>query len=126
MTIPDPLSRLVITLDAQIPLDRMVLKQLQSLSGRSRQAWLRSLVVGGFLAECRACQTVRESRAERPSTDLDARSSMPRAAPYAWPSTPRFTGNEKAQAPVRRSEGDDPTTAQSDPKPFAYLRRVIG
>lgn len=126
MTVPDPPSRLVITLDMQIPLERMVLKQLQSLSGRSRQTWLRSLLVGGFLAECRACQTVRESRAERPSTDVDARSAIPRSAPYAWPSTPRFTGNEKAQAPVPGSEGDDPTTAPSDHKPFGYLRRVIG
>lgn len=126
MTPPDSVSRFVMTLDAQLPLERMLLARLQSLSGRSKQTWLRSLLTAGFLAECRVCQTPRESAPTGAPSDVSAQAPVPRSAPYTWPSARRFTGNVKAEEPSRKTRTDDTSTVRSGDKPFAYLRQVIG
>lgn len=126
MTSPDSVSRFVVTLDAQLPLERMLLARLQTLSGRSKQQWLRSLLIAGFLAEYRVCQTPRESAPTVAPSDVSASAPVPRSAPYTWPSAPRFTGNVHAEEPNNKPANEDTSTARSRDKPFAYLRQVIG
>lgn len=126
MTPPDPVSRFAITLDVRLPLERMLLARLQSLSGRAKQNWLRSLLIAGLLAECRACQTSRESAPTGAPSDVSARAPVPRSTPCTWATAPRFTGNVNAEQSSTKFGNDDRTAARSADKPFAYLRHVIG
>ena len=116
MTGTETPARIAFTLDAQIPLERVILERFRGLTRRSQQIWIRALVDEGFLLELRAMYLVRDGASE------GSRKTSPRSAPYGL--TPRFTGNEepKANAPLAATM---PTTSPND-KPFAALRRVIG
>ena len=116
MTGTETPARIAFTLDAQIPLERVILERLRGLNRRSQQTWIRALIVEGFLLESRAVQNLRDG-----PSDV-SRATAPRSAPFRL--TPRFTGNAapNANAPLAATM---PTTSPND-KPFAALRRVIG
>lgn len=126
MPVADRATRISLPLRSEIPIERLILERLQSLTQRTRQQWLRSLVVEGFLLECRMLHnTAGRWSGGSPVPTLGHR-PMPPSAPYALQAAPRSTGNPK---PSTLGPTADPTVAATPPsnaKPFAYLRRVIG
>lgn len=119
-----PASQITVTFDGHIPLERLVLNRVQTLTGRSRQSWLRSLLIQGFLLECRILKIDRESRLEVAPARAEAR-PVPPSAPYTLTASSRFTGNTDPEILARANVEEIATTA-TDGKLFAHLRRVIG
>lgn len=116
MSVTERPVRVTFVLDAQIPLERLILERLGGLNRRAQQSWLRGLVVEGFLLESRAVHIMRES-------PLDvSRAKSPRSAPYRL--SPRFMGNAKSEPNLAPAAAM--STRSPDDKPFAALRRVIG
>ena len=115
-------SRFTVTLDPNVPLERLLLQRLQSLTRSSRHAWLRSLMVEGFLRECRVLECVRTSRPNL----IPACTERPPSAPYTLAASPRFTGTSTSVGQPIEPLIELPAMAQADGKPFAHLRRVIG
>ena len=120
-----PASQITVTLDGHIPLERLVLNRVQTLTGRSRQSWLRSLLIQGFLLECRILKIDRESRLEVAPARAEAR-PVPPSAPYTLTVSSRFTGNTDPVKPAHKPNVEEIATTRTDGKPFAHLRRVIG
>ena len=121
-----PTPRLSVTLDVNIPLERLVLTRLQTLTGRARQSWLRSLLIAGFLLECRAIRAAREWRPEVAPPDIEARRSMRPSVLYSLTPAPGFTGNTDATTSLGEPNSAVIASASTSTKPFAHLRRVIG
>ena len=126
MTIAESSSRFTIVLSPSILLERLILDRLQTLTGATRQHWLRSLLVEGFLVECRTLRTVRDQWLPLLSPHGESRRLTPKSAPYAWASTLRFTGNSDPVTPRVVPTVDVTATTLHFDKPFAHLRRVIG
>ena len=126
MASAEPPSRVTVTLDASVPLERLVLTRLHALTTRSRQSWLRSLLIQGFILECRMLQVVREPRPALDPVVTEARRPVPPSAPYRLAASPRFTGNPKPFAAEHKPRPEVIANSQNDVNPFAHLRRVIG
>jgi len=117
-------QRLSLTLDPGVVLERLILRHLSGLQRKRGQAWLRSLLVQGFLVEG---QWLR-------SGGLGDRGSAPPRAP-SIPATSFASWLECAHAPALRVETAPPAPASpsrasaggtAQTKPFAHLRKVIG
>ena len=116
-----PLQRITLRLDPGLVLERMILSRL---SGRKRargHAWLRSLLVQGFLAEGQWLRREGDRGGERAVRE---RSGIPPTDFACWLEGSKRS-SERAPAPVTRVQAT-PATQPAGAKPFAYLRKVIG
>ena len=52
MISPDRLSRIQVSLDGSVPLERLILKRLGALPVRARQTWIRSLLTQAVFLMC--------------------------------------------------------------------------
>jgi hypothetical protein len=117
-------KRLSITLDPGLVLERLILRRLADLQRKREQDWIRSLLVQGFLAEGR---WLRAGEPDGSQSRVPHGPAVP-ATPFSqWLQGARDNSSSD-QEPTPRS-ADVPTTpprSNSNTKPFAHLRKVIG
>jgi hypothetical protein len=115
-------QRLCLQLDPRMAFEALILWRLERVPKGRRQEWLRGLLVQGFLDECR----VRR--------EVDGEACAPRRATAPRQGT-AFAGwlTERSPAPqpppvMKADRCDPPRSAAVDTneKPFAHLRKVIG
>ena len=112
-------QRLCLQLDPRLAFEALILQRLQRIPTRRRQEWLRGLLVQGFLAECRG---------RREAEDVLPGATMPRqGTSFAGWLTERSPTPQPVPAP-KPDPGDPPsrTAVDTNDKPFAHLRKVIG
>jgi hypothetical protein len=112
-------QRLGLQLDPRMAFEALILQRLARIPTGRRQAWLRGLLVQGFLAECRLR---REAEGEACAPQ---RATAPRqgTAFAGW-----LTGHATVPPAVKADGRDPPSSAAvvTNDKPFAHLRKVIG
>ncbi len=126
MAIPDAAARFTLVLQANVPLDRLLVGRLQAMSESVRRQWLRSLLIEGFLLECRMLQ-LAQGRSHAPvSAPSERHRLVPTSAPFTLQAQP--CSPEIRTSPGSPAETRDPTVPppSGNDKPLAYLRRVIG
>jgi hypothetical protein len=112
-------ERLCLQLDPHMAFEALILQRLQRIPTRRRQEWLRGLLVQGFLAECRG---------RREADDAPLGAPMPRqGTSFAGWLSERSPTPQPVPAP-KADPGDPPgrTAVDTNDKPFAHLRKVIG
>ena len=115
--------RLTVVLNASLPLERLLLEKIYSLNKTTQQHWLRSLLVEGWLIECRmlqlACGPAQSAAPTRSRFVLKRSSTMLRGSLGS-------TGNNLSAslAPVTQAETN--IAPLNCDKPLAYLKRVLG
>ena len=119
-------SRFTVSFNPILPLERVILDRLQPMTTPTRQQWLRSLLIEGFLLECRTLPMGHTPLPASVSAPTFARRPAPPPAPYVFPSTPRSTGNQKQAMFAVDTQADANASRPSLDKPLAHLRRVIG
>ena len=119
-----PPSRLSITLDPGLVLERLILARLADLQRKRGQDWLRSLLVQGFLAEGRWLRIGEPGGCQSP---VPRGPAVP-ATPFSrWLEGPRETdGIDHESQPGSEAAPATPPSANGGAKPFAHLRKVIG
>ncbi|CAN0469540.1 unnamed protein product [Phaeothamnion confervicola] len=115
--------RLTVVLNASLPLERLLLEKIYSLSKATQQQWLRSLLVEGWLIECRMLQLTCGSSQGAASTGsrfaLKTSSTMHR-------DNHGSTGNNFSASLVPVAQAEETIAPLNRDKPLAYLKRVLG
>ena len=110
--------RLTVVLNASLPLERLLLEKIYSLSKATQQQWLRSLLVEGWLIECRmlqlACSSAQSAAPAMSRFVLKNSSLMHRDNHGSTGNNLPAVQAETKIAPLNRD------------KPLAYLKRVLG
>jgi hypothetical protein len=102
--------------------EALILQRLQRIPEKRRQEWLRRLLVQGFLGECR----------ERREADGEAfhrqavKTPRPNTAFSDWLAERAPTSGARPAATMEPRDPPKPVTADTQDKPFAHLRKVIG
>ncbi len=111
-------QRLCLELDPRMPFEALLLQRLQRIPTGRRQAWLRGLLVQGFLDECRLRREVEDGA---PGT------TTRQGTAFASWLTERAPASQPPPA-AKADRCDPPSAAAADArcKPFAHLRKVIG
>lgn len=117
----DPIKRsFSVTLTSATPLEVVLIRHLDALPRSEQARRLLALAAQGYLIECRL---LRICDAQPKRVSVGGPNVMPGfqlgAARALNVDTPRSTGN-------LRSEPATVSVASSDPKPFAFLRSVMG
>ncbi len=105
-----------------MPFEALLLQRLARIPTGRRQAWLRGLLVQGFLDECRLRREVDGEGNVAPRATKSGQSTL-----FAsW-----LAERSPAQAPPSVAKVDpvdrpDPISVATKNKPFAHLRKVIG
>lgn len=110
-------QRISVVLDAGLVLERLILKRLSGLKRPRGQAWLRSLLVQGFLTEGRWLRSEVGAAATL--------SAMPPTTFARWLGGPK-RAPKRAPEPVPARQPQTDSGAKQGMKPFAHLRKVIG
>jgi len=119
-----PPSRLSITLDPGLVLERLILARLADLQRKRGQDWLRSLLVQGFLAEGRWLRVGEPGGCQCP---VPRGPAVPATAFSRWLEGSRETdGIDHERQPRSEAALTMPPSANGSAKPFAHLRKVIG
>ena len=104
--------------------EALILQRLQRIPTGRRQAWLRGLLVQGFLEECRLR---READGE---ACAPRRTTAPRQGKaFAGWLTERSPAPPPQSPPAVKADLCDPprpAAVDTNDKPFAHLRKVIG
>lgn len=115
-------ERLCVQLDTRMAFEALLLQRLERIPTGRRQSWLRGLLVQGFLDECRLR---REAEAEA--------CVLPRATPPRQGTAFASWLTERSPAPqpppavtAARCDPPRPRAVDTNDKPFARLRKVIG
>ena len=112
-------QRLCLQLDPRMAFEALILQRLQRIPTGRRQEWLRGLLVQGFLDECRGR---REMHGVPPVA-----TTLRQGTAFASWLTGRPPIPQPAAAPnVDPGDPPRPAAAESNDKPFAHLRKVIG
>ena len=106
--------RLNLHLDRRITLEAAILNRLACLPTSRRQAWLRGLLVDGFLAECQALRGVQGAERRNP------------IRPFANGMTRKAQTPDRSPTPEHVAVTATPSNAEPARKPFAGLGKVIG
>ncbi|MEA3275561.1 MAG: hypothetical protein U9Q81_09810 [Pseudomonadota bacterium] len=115
-------QRLCLQLDPRMAFEALILQRLQRIPTGRRQEWLRGLLVQGFLDECRS----------RRGADGEACSLRGATTPRPGPAFASWlTQRAPAVQPPPAVKADPcdpprPAAADTNDKPFAHLRKVIG
>ena len=115
--------RLTVVLNANLPLERLLLEKIYSLNKTTQQHWLRSLLVEGWLIECRMLQLAcgsAQSAAPTGSRFVLKQSSM------MCRDNPGSTGNNLSSSLAPVAQAETKTAPPNRDKPLAYLKRVLG
>ena len=115
--------RLTVVLNASLPLERLLLEKIGSLNKATQQQWLRSLLVEGWLVECRMLQLAccsAQSAASKAARFVLKKSSM------MYRDNHGSTGNNLSASLVPVAQAETKITPLNRDKPLAYLKRVIG
>ena len=115
-------QRLCLQLDLRMAFEALILQRLQRIPTGRRQEWLRGLLVQGFLDECRLR---REAGGE---VCAPPRAATPRqGTAFAGWLTERSPTPQPPPAPnADRCDPPRPAAVDTNDKPFAHLRKVIG
>ena len=111
---------IVLQLELAIPLEALILNQLQRRPANRQAEWLRGLLVQGFLCECRALHWVQVASGSSvaPRAMIDTPAAQPAIALINDPPT---------SAPPALPSIETPDEAKAtEPLAFAALRKVIG
>lgn len=116
-------DRFTVALNASLPLERSLLEKLHSLNKATQQQWLRSLLIEGWLIECRMLHVA--CRSAQAAASMGSRPALNRSSKMHGGSL-GSTGNicSTSLAPVARAE--TMSAPLNRDKPLAYLKRVIG
>lgn len=126
MASPDPTARYTVVLQSNVPLDRLLVERLHALTDSARRQWLRSLLIEGFLLECRMVQLAQGSAHANVSARGEHHRPVPTSAPFTLAVKLCSTGNLTTPAsPLETRDAAVPLSLGTG-KPLAYLRRVIG
>ena len=117
-------KRLTLTLDPGLVIERLILQRLSGLKRKRGQDWLRSLLVQGFLAEGRWLRSDLQGNRR----NVVPRETAVPATPFAgWLGQAQLAKQPEAEAvPAAVIAAVASPIAQTDAKPFAHLRKVIG
>lgn len=120
-------QRIGLRLDRGIVLERLILTHVATLSANRAQAWLRSLLVLGFLAEIRLSHPLdTRAAAHACASSMANRQAIPGSAFATWLAADvRKRAPRIAPATALRRDAPAPAVAAND-KPFAHLRKVVG
>lgn len=112
-------QRISVVLDPALVLERLILKRWSGLQRTRGQAWLRSLLVQGFLTE---------GQWLRNEVGAAATWSAPPPTAFAhWLGAPKRTSQRAPEPlPARPPQADSGARQGAGTKPFAHLRKVIG
>lgn len=126
MAISDLGARYTVVLQSNVPLDRLLVERLQALTESARRQWLRSLLIEGFLLECRLVQLAQGRAHATASARGEHHRPVPTAAPFTLAVKLCSTGNlTSAASPLEARHAAVPPLLGTG-KPLAYLRHVIG
>ena len=115
-------QRLCLQLDPRMAFEALILQRLARIPTGRRQTWLRGLLVQGFLDECRLRREADGEACAPP------RAAIPRQGTvFANWLSERSPTPQPVPAP-KPDPGDPPsrTAVETNDKPFAHLRKVIG
>lgn len=115
--------RLTVVLNASLPLERLLLEKIYSLNQATQHQWLRSLLVEGWMIECRMLQLAcgaAPSAAPTRSRFVLKRSSL------MYRDNPGSTGNKFSASLAPVAQAETKITPLNRDKPLAYLKRVLG
>ena len=118
--------RVTVLLNAAVPLEGLIMARAHTLPGPARQRWLQSLLVEGFLIECRLLSHVPGTGLRTTPHRAEVSRCVPLPAPYAFRSPARFTGNNGNAGPSVAPAAEAGALPPVNGKPFAHLRSVIG
>ena len=115
-------QRLCLQLDPRMAFEALILQRLQRIPTSRRQEWLRGLLVQGFLDECRLRREADGAACAPP------RAATPRqGTAFASWLTERSPTPQPPPAPkADRCDSLRPAAVDTNEKPFAHLRKVIG
>ncbi len=126
MTTTDQSLRVTVHLNAAVPLEGLIMTRLRTLPGPARQRWLQSLLVEGFLIECRLLSHMLGTGQRSMPHRAEVGRCIPLPATYAFRSPARFTGNNGNAGPSVVPAAEAGELPPVNGKPFAHLRGVIG
>ena len=115
--------RLTVVLNASLPLERLLLEKIYSLSKATQQQWLRSLLVEGWLIECRMLQLACSPAQSAASTG--ARFVLKKASTM-YRDSYGSTGNNLSASLAPLEQAEKSIAPLNRDKPLAYLKRVLG
>jgi hypothetical protein len=110
-------QRISVVLDPALVLERLILKRWSGIQRARGQAWLRSLLVQGFLTEGQWLRNEVGAAAML--------SALPTTAFARWLGRPK-RAPKRAPEPVPARPPQTDSGAEQGIKPFAHLRKVIG
>lgn len=126
MSVPELVEpkRLSLTLDPGLVIERLILQRLSGLKRKRGQDWLRSLLMQGFLTEGRWLRSDLQGNRR----NVVPRETTVPATPFAgWLGQAQPAEQPDAEAvPAAASAAVPSPVPQTDAKPFAHLRKVIG
>ncbi len=102
-----PGVRTVVRLDSRIALEAILLNRYECIPKNRREEWLRSLLVQGFLLECRAVRSMRDEPSRSRKEEFGN-----------W-----LAGQNEPQ--VKAAPTCESPAARQGKKPFAALHQVI-
>jgi hypothetical protein len=116
-------QRISVVLDPALVLERLILKRWSRIQRARGQAWLRSLLVQGFLTEGQWLRNEVGAAAML--------SALPPTAFARWLGGPKRAPQRAPQRapdplPARPPQTDCSAEQGSNTKPFTHLRKVIG
>lgn len=126
MASPDPAARYTVVLHTNVPLDRLLVERMQALTDSARRQWLRSLLIEGFLLECRMVQVAQGRADETAPIRGERHRPVLTSAPFTLAVQPCSTGNLTPSASALEAPDAKVPPSVGTEKPLAYLRRVIG